>query len=108
MGAASVIRSGLDALQSIYTPGHLGDLCDYQDPTLTEKINQIAALPTTDPQYKQLWQDAQSFVVKNALSVWGLWVPAVIAYDSARLGGVRVVFPGVTAYPDFFSAYVKK
>ena len=47
-------------------------------------------------------------MVKNALGVWGLWVPAVIAYDSARLGGVRVVFPGVTAYPDFFSAYVKK
>jgi peptide/nickel transport system substrate-binding protein len=108
MGAASVIRGGLDALQFIYTPGHLGDLCDYQDPTLTAKINQIAALPATDPQYKQLWQDAQTFVVKNALAVWGLWVPAVIAYDSARLGGVRVVFPGVTAYPDFFSAYVKK
>jgi hypothetical protein len=101
-------RGGLEALSFIYTPGHLGDLCDYEDPSLTAKINELASLSTTDPRYKQLWQEAQTFVVKNALAVWGLWVPAVIAYDGARLGGVRVVFPGVTAYPDFFSAYVEK
>jgi peptide/nickel transport system substrate-binding protein len=108
MAAASVVRSGLDAIQSIYTPGHLGDVCDYQDPTLTAKINQLASMSVTDPQYKQVWQEAQDFVIKNALSVYGLWLPAVIAYSSDRVDGIKVVFPGVTAYPDFFSAYVKK
>jgi len=108
MGAASVVRSGLDAVQSIYTPGHLGDACSYEDPTLTAKINQLASMSSTDPQYKQVWQDTQDFVIKNALSVYGLWLPAVIAYNGDKVGGIKVVFPGVTASPDFFSAYVKK
>jgi ABC-type transport system substrate-binding protein len=108
MGSASVVRSGLAALSTIYTPGHLGDLCDYEDPTLTAKIDQLAGLASTDPQYKQTWQDAQDFVIKNALAVYGLWLPAVIAYNGDTVGGVRIVFPSVTAYPDFFSAYVKR
>jgi ABC-type transport system substrate-binding protein len=108
MASASVVRSGLDALQSIYTPGHLGDVCDYEDPTLTAKINELSSLSSTDPKYKQLWQESQDFVIKNALSVYALWLPAVIGYSSDRVGGIKVVFPGVTAYPDFFSAYVKK
>jgi ABC-type transport system substrate-binding protein len=108
MGAASVVRSGLDALQFIYTPGHLGDVCDYEDATLTGKINELSALPSTDPRATQLWQEAQRFVITNALSVYALWLPAVIAYNGDRVGGVRIVFPGVSAYPDFLSAYVKK
>jgi hypothetical protein len=55
-----------------------------------------------------VWQEAQDFVVKNALDVWGIWLPTVIAYNGNRVGGIQTVIPGVTAYPDFFTAYVKK
>jgi peptide/nickel transport system substrate-binding protein len=106
--ASSVIRSGYDALNSIYTPGHLGDLCGYQDPSLSSTITQLAALPATDPQYAQLWHQAQDFVIHNALSVWGIWLPTVIGYNSNRVGGVQTIFLGVTAYPDFLTAYIKK
>ena len=108
MGSATVVRGGLDALQTIYTPGNLGDLCNYEDPELTGIINELASLPSTDPAYAETWARAQEFVIDNALSVYGVWLPAVIAYDSDRLGGVRIAFPGVSPYPDFFSAYVKK
>ena len=105
---ANVDRSGLDALSFLYTPGHLGDLCGYQNPTLTSLINQLGALAPTDPEYVKLWQQAQDFVVKNALDVWGIWLPTVVAYNSNLVGGIETVIPGVTAYPDFFTAYVKK
>jgi peptide/nickel transport system substrate-binding protein len=108
MGGASVVRAGLDALQFIYTPGHLGDVCDYSSPELTGMIDQLATLPANDPQATKLWHDAQQFVSKNALSVYGVWLPAVIGYDSAKVGGIKVTFPGVSPYPDFYTAYVKK
>ena len=108
MGAVSVVRSGLDALQFIYTPGHLGDLCDYEDPELTAIIDKIGALPSDDPTAKKLWADAQHFVIENGLSVYGVWVPAVLAYNADKLGGITVAFPGVSPYPDFYNAYVKK
>jgi hypothetical protein len=102
------VTSGLDALSFIYTPGHLGDICNYQSSTLTAIINQLGALAPTDPRYIELWQQAQDFVVKNALSVFGIWLPTVIAYNSTRVANIQTVIPSVTAYPDFFTAYVKK
>ena len=108
MADSNVVRSGLDAMSFLFTPGHLGDACNYQSPILTSMINQLSALAPTDPQYAQLWYQAQDFIVKNALDVWAIWLPTVIAYDSSRVGGIQTVFPGVTAYPDFFTAYVKK
>lgn len=105
---SNVVRSGLDALSFLYIPGHLGDLCGYQNSTLTSLINQLGALAPTNPQYVKLWQQAQDFVVKNALDVWGIWLPTVVAYNSNRVGGIQTVIPGVSAFPDFFTAYVKK
>jgi peptide/nickel transport system substrate-binding protein len=105
---ADVVRNGLDAISFIYTPGHLGDLCGYDNPSLDAMVTQMAGLAPDDPQYVQLWKKAQDFIVKNALDVWAVWLPTVVAYDSSRVGGIETVFPGVTAYPDFFTAYVKK
>ena len=108
MGAANVVRGGLEALSFIYTPGHLGDVCDYQDPKLTGMINELSALPSTDPKATQLWHDAQNFVIRNALSVYALWLPTVLGYDASRVGGLKVQFLGVQPSPDFLHAYVKK
>ncbi len=108
VGASSVVRSGLDALSSIYTPGHLGDLCGYQDPTLTSMINRLGALPSTSPDAIMLWRQAQDFVMNNALSVYGIWLPTVLAYNSNKVGGITTVFLGVSPYPDFLTAYIKK
>jgi ABC-type transport system substrate-binding protein len=105
---ADVVRSGLDAISFIYTPGHLGDLCGYNNSALDAMVTQMGGLAPNDPQYVQLWKKAQDFIVKNALAVWAVWLPTVVAYNSSRVGGIETVFPGVTAYPDFFTAYVKK
>jgi ABC-type transport system substrate-binding protein len=108
MTDSNVVRSGLDAISFLFTPGHLGDMCNYDNPTLDSMINQLSALASNDPRYTRLWMQAQDFVVKNALDSWVIWLPTVIAYNSNRVGGIQTVFPGVTAYPDFFTAYVKK
>jgi peptide/nickel transport system substrate-binding protein len=105
---ADVVRNGLDAISFIYTPGHLGDLCNYDHPALDAMVTQMSGLAPNDPQYIVLWKKAQEFIVKNALAVWAVWLPTVVAYNSNRVGGIETVFPGVTAYPDFFTAYVKK
>jgi peptide/nickel transport system substrate-binding protein len=105
---ADVVRNGLDAISFIYTPGHLGDLCNYDNPALDAMVTKMSGLAQTDPQYIALWKQAQEFIVKNALAVWAVWLPTVVAYNSNRVGGIETVFPGVTAYPDFFTAYVKK
>jgi peptide/nickel transport system substrate-binding protein len=105
---ADVVRNSLDAISFIYTPGHLGDLCGYDNPTLDAMVTQMAGLAPNDPEYIQLWKKAQELIVKNALDVWAVWLPTVVAYNSNRVGGIETVFPGVTAYPDFFTAYVKK
>jgi peptide/nickel transport system substrate-binding protein len=108
MTDADVVRNGLDAISFIYTPGHLGDLCNYDSKPLDAMVTQMSGLAQNDPQYIALWQKAQEFIVKNALAVWAVWLPTVVAYNSNRVGGIETVFPGVTAYPDFFTAYVKK
>lgn len=108
MSSSNVVRSGLDAISFLFTPGHLGDVCSYQSPTVTSMVNQLSALAPNDPKYVQLWRQAQDYIVKNALDVWAVWLPAVVAYNGNRVGGIQAVFPGVTAYPDFFTAYVKK
>jgi ABC-type transport system substrate-binding protein len=105
---ADVVRNGLDAISFIYTPGHLGDLCGYDNPTLDAMVTKMGGLAPNDPQYIQLWKKAQELIVKNAFAVWAVWLPTVVAYNSNRVGGIETVFPGVTAYPDFFTAYVKK
>jgi len=105
---ADVVRSGLDAISFIFTPGHLGDLCGYDNPTLDAMVTKMSALAPNDPQYVQLWKKAQDIIVKSALDVWAVWLPTVVAYNGDRLGGIETVFPGVTAYPNFFTAYVKK
>ena len=47
-------------------------------------------------------------MIENGLSVYAVWVPAVLAYNADKLGGIAVAFPGVSPYPDFYNAYVKK
>ena len=71
-------------------------------------IDELRSLDPADPKATKLWNDAQQFVINNALAVYGVWLPAVVAYDSDRVGGMEIVFPGVTGYPNFFTAYVKK
>ena len=71
-------------------------------------IDELATLPSNDPKAMELWADAEQFVSKNALSIYGVWLPAVLGYDSSRVGGIKVSFPGVSPYPDFYNAYVKK
>jgi hypothetical protein len=76
-----------------FTPGHLGDVCNYNNPTLTNLATQISNTAPGSPQSVQLWHQAMNIIVGNALGIW-------IAYDPILTGmTTRVVAPNVlTAY----------
>jgi ABC-type transport system substrate-binding protein len=73
---------GLPGIQKIttqYTPGTVGDLCDYNNPTLNNITNEIQATPPNSPKLISLWKQAQNLIIKNALSVYIAFSPLVTA-----------------------------
>ena len=107
MSNTYALDAGLVGLNAEYTPGELGNLCNYGNSQLTGTINQLNGLPSTSSQYVTLMHQAQDFVVKNALGVWGIYIPAIIAYNSAKVGGVQAISQNATTHPDFLSLYIK-
>jgi peptide/nickel transport system substrate-binding protein len=72
--------SGLPGIQKLTTqfiPGSIGDICNYNNPTLNSITNQIQALPPSSPKLKSEWIAAQDFVIKNALGFYVVYSPNV-------------------------------
>ncbi len=72
--------SGLPGIQKIttqYIPGSIGDLCNYNNPTLNALTNEVQALPPNSPKLKAVWTKIQDFVINNALSVYIDYSPLV-------------------------------
>lgn len=88
----------------------LGNACQYKDPKVAEMVDQLRALSPEDPRGKALWAEAQTYVVENALSIWGVFAPSTAAFDPDRLGGVEYINYPVAGQPtaDLHSLYVKK
>jgi peptide/nickel transport system substrate-binding protein len=68
---------GIEKLTTQYIPGSVGDICDYNNPTLNAIDNQIQALPPSSPKLKAEWIAAQDFVMKNALGIYVDYAPNV-------------------------------
>lgn len=68
---------GIEKLTTQYIPGSVGDICDYNNPTLNAIDNQIQALPPSSPKLKTEWIAAQDFVMKNALGIYVDYAPNV-------------------------------
>jgi peptide/nickel transport system substrate-binding protein len=66
-------------LQKVYgdVPGHLGNLCGYDSPTLNALYAQLQALPPNSPQLKTVWDKVQQFVTANALELNLVYAPLV-------------------------------
>ncbi len=63
---------GLPGIQKIttqYIPGDVGDLCNYNNPTLNNVTKELEALPPSSSKLKSVWTQIQDFIIKNALSV---------------------------------------
>ena len=68
---------GIEKLTTQYIPGSVGDICDYNNPTLNAIDNEIQALPPSSPKLKSEWIAAQDFVLKNALGIYVDYAPNV-------------------------------
>jgi len=102
------IRPGLVHLTGPFTPGSIGNLCDYSNPRVNAIADQLRALAPDDPKAVSLWKQAQDFVVKDqALGVFGLFGPVVTTWNAKRLGGVQVI-TGVQNYLNYWKAYIKR
>jgi peptide/nickel transport system substrate-binding protein len=105
------IRPGLQKLTRQFTPGQAATICNYSDPTLTGYMNDLAKLDPSDPKAKQLWSDAQKFIVStNMLAAYVAFQPQLFAFRTDKLGGDYglISASGFTPYPDLTSIYVKK
>ncbi len=72
------ISTGLGKLNPFIT-GEIGDDCNYSNPTLTALIAKITSLPPSSPQLKTAWDQAQEFIIKNALIIPVDYFPTVAA-----------------------------
>ncbi len=71
---------GLPGIQKIttqYIPGDVGDLCNYNNPTLSALTKELEALPPSSSKLKSVWTQIQDFVIKNALSIYVDYSPNV-------------------------------
>ena len=98
-------RGGLLKLTGTYHPGSIGDLCDYDSPTLDAISNQIAGLVPTSPKAVQLWKSAQTYVIDNALSVYIAWIPQVSG-SAKTVKGLNLITSYLIAIPDLWTVQV--
>ncbi len=100
------VRAGMSKV-SLWADESIGNVCKYQNPTLTQQINQLSGLAQDTPQAIALWKSIQEIVFDDMVSVWGLFTPVVWAYDDSKIGGMGVISTSIP-YPDYWSVYVKK
>lgn len=106
MGLLPEVRGGVAALTGPFSPGSIGDLCNYDNPTLDALSNQLSTLAPGSSQAVALWQTAQNFVIKNALAVWIDYAPYVYA-ASARVGGVTFLTQFALPVPYYWSLTIR-
>ena len=70
---------GLTDVSAIFTPGSIGDTCNYSNPTLNALVTKASNLPASSPELKVLWDEMQQFIITNALSIFVVNAPTIAA-----------------------------
>ena len=71
---------GVQKLTTMYIPGgSIGDLCNYDNPSLNALTNEIQSLPPNSPKLRAAWVQAQDIVIKDALGIYIEYSPVVTA-----------------------------
>ena len=91
-----------------YTGQSIGNVCNYNNPTLTGIINEIKSVSEASDEAEQLWHEAADIIVPEALTGFILFRSDLMVYDTARLGDfLPLAGGGDFALPDPFVTYVK-
>jgi peptide/nickel transport system substrate-binding protein len=81
---------GIQKITTSYIANTVGDLCNYDNPTLDALTSQLEALPPSSPQLKTVWSQVQQLIIKNALSVYIDYSPLVTG-ASKKVKNLQVV-----------------
>jgi ABC-type transport system substrate-binding protein len=91
-----------------YTGNSIGNVCKWDDPTLTNLINEIKSVSEASDEAAQLWHEAADMIVPDALSGFILFRSDLMVYDTTRLGDfLPLAGGGDFSLPDPFVTYVK-
>ena len=105
MGILPEVRGGIQALTGPFEPGTIGDLCNYNSPTLDGFTAQLGSLPPTSHQAVSLTREAQKYIVSNALAVWINFEPYVYA-SSSEVNGVSFLTQYAQPVPYYWTLRV--
>jgi peptide/nickel transport system substrate-binding protein len=105
MGLLPEVRGGIEALTGPFEPGTIGDLCNYNSPTLDGFTGQLDSLPPTSPQAVSLTREAEKYIVSNALAVWINFQPYVYA-SSSQVNGVSFLTQYAQPVPYYWTLRV--
>ena len=105
LGLLPEVRGGIQALTGPFEPGTIGDLCNYDNPSLDALTSQLSALSPSAPSAVGLWRQAQNYVVTNALAVWIAFAPYVYAH-STKVSGVQYLTQFANPIPYYWSLRV--
>lgn len=73
-----------------FTPGTLGDQCNYSNDQLNNWVAQLKAGGLSPTQTKQTWTNIQQFVTQNVLADFIVFVPLVTAWNK-HVSGVQML-----------------
>lgn len=78
--------TGLLMLTRQFVPGAIGDLCDYNNPTLNSLATQLEGATPSSAAFASLWNQVQQIVVKQALAIFLNEMPVIEVTDRAIRG----------------------
>lgn len=99
-----VISPGLAKL-SAFTPGNIGDLCDYDNPQIDSLAAQLKALAPTSSQAVATWDQLQTIISDQALGIWIAFSPIPIAIGK-HVQDLNAVTSYIVPVPDYHTVYI--
>jgi peptide/nickel transport system substrate-binding protein len=102
-------RAGIDKVtRSLYSPGPIGNICNYNNSEINSLTDQIKAFDPASPQAIQLWKQLDRVALTDAAMLYGTFGTVGTAYNGAKVGGVSYFldFKGVP-YVSPWGLYVK-
>jgi ABC-type transport system substrate-binding protein len=101
------VRPGLQKVTRMFGPDSVANFCQYHDPQIDALTARIAALPPDAPEVVALWHELERLIARDALVHYLLFQPLVVAWSSARVGGVTEIFDDGRGI-DFSTVYRKQ
>ena len=100
LAIGAIGEPNINTVAAPYTPGYVGDICNYSNPQLNSWVQQLSAGSMSPVQANETWSNIQQLVVKTALAIFGVFVPVVTAWNS-HVSQVEILqtFYGFTPNP---------